>query len=451
MKTIRIGCGQGFWGDSLEAPLQLVRQGPLQYLILDYLAEVTLSILARHKQKNPAAGYARDFVELIEQLAPEISAKGIRVLANAGGMNPLACAQAVRSTVDRQGLGNKIRIAVITGDDILPLIADLQRAGVSFENMENKRPLSDILPHLVSANVYLGAAPFVEALQGGADIIISGRAADPALALAPMIHEFSWPWDDWDRLASGIVAGHIIECGAQCSGGNCSLDWQTLPNLAQIGYPLVEVAENAEFVVTKHPGTGGRVSAATVKEQIVYEIGDPRAYITPDVSADFSSIQLSDEGNDRVRIFGVKGRSRPEQLKVSMSYSAGYSAAGTILYSWPDAAAKAQAAAEIVKSRLASAGLNFATFHSELIGVNACHGPLSVGADKEIAEVMLRVAVRDPNRSAVERFTREISPLVLNGPPTATAYFSRPKVQEVIAYWPALIPREQVRTAVSFV
>lgn len=450
MKTVRIGCGQGFWGDSLTAPLDLVRRGPLDFLVLDYLAEVTMSILARHRQKNPRAGYARDFVELIEQLLPELVEKGVVVLANAGGMNPLECGRAIVEVAKRTGFG-ALRVGVVEGDDISGRIDELLGAGEALAHLETGAPIADVRAELRSANVYLGAEPLVEALRQGAQIVVSGRVADPALVLAPLIHSFNWPLDDWNRLASGIVAGHIIECGAQCSGGNCSADWESIPALEDIGYPIVECREDGSFVVTKHPNTGGRVDERSVKEQLVYEIGDPRSYITPDVIADFTSLSVRGAGPDRVEVSGVTGRARPERLKASLSYFSGYSASGTMLYSWPKAREKAERAGEIVRRRLDALGLRFDKVHTEIIGANACHGAASDSPAKaDPAEAMLRVAVRGRDEKSVERFTREIAPLVLNGPPSATAYFgARGAVHDIVAYWPTLVSRSSVSPTVT--
>lgn len=450
MKTIRIGCGQGFWGDSLEAPVELIRRGPLDYLVLDYLAEVTMSILARHKQKRSEAGYARDFIDLMERILPELYQRKIKVIANAGGVNPLSCARALTAVAKKHGLLGKIRIAVVQGDDIMGRVDELHAGGESFSRLGTAKTFDQIRPKLRSANVYVGAEPIAVALAGGADIVITGRVADPALVLAPLVHEFGWGWNEWDKLAAGVVAGHIIECGAQCSGGNCSADWESIPNLAEVGYPIVECRADGSFVVTKQPNTGGRVDARTVKEQLVYEINDPQKYITPDVVADFTSLQLEDLGEDRVEIRSVRGTARPEKLKVSMSYDDGFVASGTLLYSWPDAYKKAKAAGEIVQQRLDNLGLKFDRVHTEAIGINACSGE-SNAVDTDPGEVMFRIAVKSENIKSVERFTREIAPLVLNGPPSATSYFgSKGAVQEVVAYWPTLIARERIQPQVSF-
>ena len=417
---IRIGCGQGFWGDSPEAPVRLVEDGPLDYLVLDYLAEVTMSILQKQKRDNPAFGYARDFPALMER----IQHSGVKVIANAGGVNPMACAQEIR----RRCPG--LRVAVVLGDDILDRLREHELL-----NMDTGAPLSTVIDQVLSANAYIGAFPLAEALATGADVVVTGRCSDAALVLAPMVHRFGWSETDWPLLAAGIVAGHIVECGAQCTGGNCLAAWETIPDLANIGYPIVEAHEDGTVVITKHEGSGGRVSLASVKEQLVYEVGDPSAYYTPDVIADFTTVQLVDAGPNRVAVGGASGRPRPALLKASISYHWGWKAAGTLTYGPPKASEKARRAAAIVNERCANLGLTF---------------------DKQVTEVfgeewaMLRMAVRDRNKAAVERWTREMIPLVLNGPPGATGYGEgRPKAHEVVAYWPALLAREAVTTRIE--
>lgn len=445
---IRIANGQGFWGDWLEAPVRQVEQGPIDYLVLDYLAEVTMSILQKQKSADPAMGYARDFVTLTERIWPDLAAKNIKVISNAGGVNPKACAEAVVEAARRRGLRGA-KVAVIVGDDIFDRLDEMTARGIAFDNLDSGEPIDKIHDRVLSANVYLGAFPLVEALQTGAQVVIAGRSTDTALAVAPMVHEFGWGAQDWDRLAAGTIAGHIIECGAQCTGGNCQLDWPSIPDLANVGFPIVEAYPDGSFHVTKHPGTGGRVTAAVVKEQLVYELGDPRRYITPDCVADFTTIQLSDDGPDRVRVAGIRGGPRPPSLKTSITYAAGWKATGTLVYSWPEALKKAQAAEGIVRRRLADLNLVFEEIHTEYLGVSACHGPLAV-APVDPPEVQLRMGVRGLDRAAVERFTREIVPLVLTGPPTATGFGEgRPPVREVVAYWSSLLPREEIQTEVE--
>lgn len=442
---IRIANGQGFWGDWLEAPVRLVEQGPIDYLTLDYLAEVTMSILEKQRRKDPALGYARDFPPLMARLAGRMRTRNVKAIANAGGVNPLACAREVRR------LAPDLKVAVVLGDDISGRIDDLLARGHPMRNLDTGEELAAIRDRVLSANVYLGAFPLARALATGADVVISGRCADAALAVAPMIHRFDWCETDWDALAGGVVAGHIVECGAQATGGNCQADWQSIPDLANIGYPIVEAEPDGSAVITKHTGTGGRVNLASVKEQLVYEIGDPRAYITPDVVADFTSVRLTDAGPGRVRVAGARGLPRPATLKASLNYSAGWKAIGTLVYCWPQAIEKARAADRIVRERLAQLGLVFDAIETEYFGVNACHGPAAPPVS-DPPEVQLRIGVRGQDRAAVERFTRELVPLVLSGPPAATGYGDgRPQAREMVAYWPALIPREEVEPRVEVV
>jgi hypothetical protein len=449
---IRIANGQGFWGDSPDAPVEQVRRGPIDYLTLDYLAEVTMSILQKQRARDPEAGYARDFVEVVDRILPDLAAKNIRLVANAGGLNPESCRHAVRAVAMRHGIDAPV--AIVSGDDITDRIDELLERGVEFRNMDTGEPLSVIRNRVRSASVYFGAFPIAHALDGGARIVITGRCADAALVLGPMIHEFGWKSGEWDKLAAGIVAGHAIECGAQGSGGNCQDDWETIPALEDIGYPIVEAEPDGSFVITKHAGTGGRVTVASVTEQLVYEIGDPRAYLTPDCSADFTSFRLSAAGPDRVRCTGVRGRAATSTYKVSISYAAGFRAIGSVAYAWPDAYTKAQAGARILGERIARLGLEFDAVHSELLGANACHGIAASEPSPELAaqlpEVVMRFGVRSNNRAAVERFTKEIAPLVLSGPPSVTGLGAgRPKVEEVMAYWPALIPKVDVEPVVT--
>ena len=443
-KKIRIASGQGFWGDLLSAPAMQVRRGPIDYLMLDYLAEVTMSILQKQRSRDPSLGYARDFVPLMADIMPDIVAKNIRVVANAGGVNIEACREAVLNEARGKGLAGKMRIGVILGDDIMPRLEDLIAAGHTLNNMDDGRPLTDVLDRVLSANAYIGAKPIVQALQRNANVIITGRSTDTALTYAPMMYEFGWSETDCDRLAAGVVAGHINECGAQASGGNSLIAWEDL-DLADVGFPIIEAYDDGTFVVTKHDGTGGRVSRQIVAEQILYEMGDPRSYITPDVVADFTTIHLDDEGPDRVRVYGIRGKPPTDKLKVSISYRAGFKAVGTLVYGWPDPVKKAQAADRIVRERLERMGLKFDAIRTEFVGWNSTHGPLAGPPPKDLPEVQLRVAVRSEDRKAVEAFTREIAPLVLTGPPTVTGFAGgRPKVEEIVAFWPALIDRGQI-------
>ena len=451
-QKVRIAAGQGFWGDLPDAPVRQVEGGPIDYLMLDYLAEVTMSIMQKQKARDPAAGYARDFVSLMKQILPACIERDIKVVANAGGVNVSGCASAVREVARELGLGGRLKIGIVTGDDILDRIDEMLSRGIELRNMDTDEPLGTVRDRIQSANAYLGAAPIVEALNQKANVVITGRATDTGLTLGPMIHEFGWAADDWDKLAAGTIAGHIIECGAQCSGGNCQYDWQTIPDMANIGFPIAEAAPDGTFVITKHEGTGGRVNIPSIKEQLLYEMGDPHEYITPDCVADFTTIQLADGGGDRVRVFGIKGRPATDSLKVSISYSAGYKAVGTLVYAWPDAYEKARAADKILRGRLDRLGLKFDHTLTEFVGVNATHGPLAGEPSRDVPEVQLRVGVRGSDRAAIERFTKEIAPLILTGPPAVTGFAGgRPKVEEIVAYWPALIPKREISTTAEII
>jgi len=452
--TVRVAGGQGFWGDWLEAPYRQVTGGPVDYLMMDYLAEVTMSILQKQKSRDATRGYATDFVDQMERILPTVVERGIKVTANAGGVNPRACAMAVADVARRLGLAGRLTIGVVSGDDLLGRLDGLIARGHDLQNLDTGRPLHDVRDRVLSANAYLGAAPVVEALQRGAQVVITGRVTDTGLTLGPLMHAFGWPRDAWDRIAAGTVAGHIIECGAQASGGNCLSDWKTIPNLAAVGYPIVEARADGTFDLIKHPGTGGRIDVAGVTEQLVYEMGDPTSYITPDGVADFTTIRLSQVGKDRVRVSGVRGKPATDKLKVSIAYFYGYKAIGTLVYAWPDALEKARAADRILRQRLDALGLKFEAILSEFVGANATHGPLALQDidAAAIPEVQLRVGVRSPDKAAVDRFTREIAPLILNGPPSVTGFAAgRPKPEEIVAYWPALIDKKMVEPSVELI
>lgn len=444
-RTVRVASGQGFWGDWQEAPKLQVRHGPVDYLMLDYLAEITMSIMQKQRKRDPSAGFARDFVDLVLELAPDLVDRGVRILTNAGGVNPEACREALVDGLRGIDTGRPLRIATVHGDGLMERLDTLLADGHELRNMETGEPLSSIRDRVYSANAYIGAAPLLEALEREADIVITGRSTDTALTYGALAHEFGWATDDWDRLAAGVVAGHINECGAQAAGGNTLLDWRGV-DLVRPGYPIIEASADGSFVVTKHPDLGGRVTWATVTEQLVYEMGDPEEYITPDCVADFSSIRLADLGDDRVRIHGVRGRPRTDRLKVSIAYHAGWKATGTLTYAWPDALAKARRADEILRGRLDDLGLAFDEIRTEFVGAGACTGRVPEFAD-DLPEVELRVGVRAADRAPVDRFTREIAPLILAGPPSVTGFAGgRPRVQEVMAYWPALIERDAVES-----
>jgi hypothetical protein len=451
-RAVRVASGQGFWGDWAEAPVRQVEGGPIDYLMMDYLAEVTMSIMQKQKERDERAGYARDVVPLLERILPAVVERGIRVTTNAGGVNPDACAGAIADVARGMGLGGRLMIGVVSGDDILGRLDDLIARGIELRDMDSGRPLAGIRDQVLAANAYLGAWPVVEALRQGAQIVITGRVTDTGLTLAPLIHEFGWRADDWNLMAAGTIAGHIIECGAQCSGGNYLAGWPVVPDLENVGYPIVEAHPDGTFSILKHEGTGGAITVASIAEQLLYEMGDPVNYITPDCVADFTSIQLQSEGHDRVRVSGIRGRPATEMLKVSVAYRHGFKAVGTLVYSWPEAAAKAREADRVLRARLTRLGLQFDEILTELVGVDATHGPLAGEPSPDLAEAQLRVGVRSQDRAAVERFTRELAPLILNGPPSVTGFAGgRPRVEEIVAYWPALVPRTEIHPVVRMV
>lgn len=442
-EKIRIASGQGFWGDLIDAPVKQATQGDIDYLVMDYLAEVTMSILQKQKLKDPKFGYAKDIPALMGRLLPIMKEKKFKVITNGGGVNPIACKDAIFEVARNLGITD-LKVGIVMGDDILSRMDELMGKGVELNNMETGESATSIKDELISANVYLGASGVVKALKQGADIVITGRVTDTGLTLAPMIFEFGWDMNNWDLMAAGTVAGHILECGGQASGGNFHGDWRNVPDLARIGFPIAEAYPDGTVVITKHDGTGGLVSIDTVSEQLVYEIGDPKDYITPDCVADFTSIQLENIGKDQVRVHGVKGEPATEFYKVSMSYLDGYTAFGNLTYCWPDALEKAKAADEILRTRLDDLGLKFDEIRSEYQGYNACHGPLARQID-EPNEVVLRIGVRSHDYKTIERFGKEIAPLILTGPPGVTGFSGgRPKPSEVVAYWPALIPKKEV-------
>ncbi len=435
-ERIRIASGQGFWGDLPSAPIDQIKrasaESPIDYMMMDYLAEVTMSIMQKQKLRDPRAGYARDLIDVIDAILPDIVEKNIKVITNGGGVNPEGCRDAIFEVAKRRGI--PIKVGVVLEDNILDSIDALLAQGHKLKNMETGESLKDIRDRILSANVYFGAWPIVEALRQGAQIVVTGRTTDTGLTLAPMIHEFGWKPEDWNRMAAGTVAGHILECGAQSSGGNFSADWRSVKDMAHIGFPIAEAYPNGDFVITKHPKTGGLVSRQTVAEQCLYEIGDPTNYITPDCIADFTSIHLEDLGRDRVKVSGIQGRAATDSYKVSMSYRDGFSAQGTLTYTWPDAMEKARLSDKILRTRLKDAGCTFEEMRTEFLGVNSCHGPLTPVDFDEVQEVVIKWGVRGQDKKSIETFGKEIAPLILTGPPSVTGFAGgRPKPSEVVA------------------
>src|SRR5262245_19184132 len=448
MSKVRIGNGCGFWGDNLDAPVRLAEKGQLDYLTLEYLAELTMSILALQKQRNPDAGYATDFLDVLDRLCPLLKDQpNLKLVTNAGGMHPLACAARAREVLDRAGLHDR-GVAVVQGDDLMPRLDELFSKGCPLAHMDTGQPLAAVRDRVVSANAYLGAPPIVLALRQGASVVITGRVADASLTLAPAVHELGWSWEDWDRLAAGTVAGHLIECGAQATGG-LWCNWGEAHDLGAVGYPIAEVTRGGEVTLTKPPDTGGSVNGETVVEQLLYEVGDPSAYLTPDVVADFTSLKWTEVVQDAVLIQAVRGRPATDSYKVSIAYRDGYVSSGTLTIFGPEAAYKARRCGEMILERLKRAGAEPQQSYIECLGDADCV-PGTLRPPNDVPEVVLRVAVRDSRRAVVERFTRELAPLVTSGPLGVTGYTTgRPAVREVFAFWPALIPKEAVTPEVQ--
>ena len=443
--SIRIASGQGFWGDLPNAPINQVRKGPIDYLVMDYLAEVTMSIMQKQKLRNPDYGYARDFVGVVSEILPDIAEKGIKVISNAGGVNPEACKEQILEAIEEQGYDD-IKVAVIDGDNILDDLDALIEDGHPLNNMETGEPITTVKDELLSANVYFGSRPIVEALNKGADIVVTGRVTDTGLTLAPMIHEFDWSFEDYNKMSAGTIAGHIIECGAQVSGGNFT-DWEKVDDFVDIGFPIIEANPNGSFYVTKHEGTGGLISEQTVKEQLLYEIGDPTEYITPDCIADFTTVNLEESGSNRVKVSGIKGQPETDTYKISASYNDGYKLSSTLVYSWPGALKKAKRAGEILKGRADALGLEYEDFRVEYVGVNGCsEQPISDKLlEDEQEEVQMRVSLSGNSKEDLNRFGKEVAPLILTGPSGVTGFAGgRPKASGIVAYWPALLDKAAV-------
>jgi len=438
--TLRVGNGAGFWGDNLDAPYLLARDGRLDVLTLEYLAELTMAILSHLRAKDRTAGFVTDFPELVERLVPILrDNETLRVVTNGGGLNPPSCATHCGQILSVAGM-DTTAIGVVTGDDVLDRIPQWIQDGLELSHLETGAPISSVAARLVAANVYLGAKPIAEALQAGSRLVVTGRVADASLTLGPAAAHFGWKWDEWTKLAGASVAGHLIECGAQATGGLWH-GWKQLSDFAGVGYPIAEIAADGSCVITKPPGTGGQVSVGTVTEQLLYEIDDPARYRTPDVDVDFTEVSLEEVGMDRVAVKRAVGQPPSDQLKLVAVYRDGWTASGMLAVVGRDAEAKARAAGALVLERVARAGHHLADSLVECLGT----GDVAPGVVRPASppfEVVLRVTVRDPNRVAVERFCRELAPLVTSGPPGIAGYASgRPSPRPAFGYWPALVPR----------
>lgn len=435
-KSVRIANSSGFWGDDPEAMLRQAKQGNLDYIVCDYLAEVSMSILQKQQSKNPEAGFIQDFIQHFALAAQYIQKHKIKVVSNAGGNNPIACAKALQKALDLQGI--KLKIGVVDGDNILKNIPDLINKGETFANFETGEPLGNKASLIKSANAYVGVPAILKALQNNVDVVITGRATDSAVAIAPMVYELGWQIDDWNKIGAGMIAAHIIECGGQSSGGNFT-DWEEIENWNNFGFPIIEMLENADFYVYKHPNTGGLISVNTVKEQLVYEIADPGNYYSPDVISDLTQLEITQVELDKVLVKNGRGKAPSPFFKLSMAYEAGFKSVGSIIISGPNALQKAKKFGEIFWARL---GVDFDKKNTEFVGYNACHLGLSDTYDPN--EILLRLHAIDSDRKKIEKFVQQIASLILTGPPGVAVTGGRPDIQQVMAYWPALLHKKYV-------
>ncbi len=451
-KSIRIGAGLGFYGDAWEPVLASVERGGVQYIASDHLAELTLAILQKDLQRDVSLGYARDVVPMLMRLWPAMAQRKVRFICNAGGLNPAGAAAAVRDAFAAKGW--TARVAVVTGDEVIA-----QLAGLAPAHMFNGAPFDSVRERMVFANAYLGARPIVSALQQGADIVITGRVADAALFLAPLVHEFNWNLGDTadaatpadlNRLAQGLAVGHLLECSGQGSGGNFgSLQaWKDIPDLAHIGYPIAEVSEDGAAVIMKAPDTGGRINFDTVRQQLLYEVHDPNRYVSPDVVLDMSTVHLEDLGDDRVRMTGATGHARTGQLKVVGGFRDGFKAEVTWGFSWPDAYDKALAAVEMVKAQLADKAVPHEALFVEFPGLNSAHGALAPMPDAralaDLNEVWVRMVLRTRDKKAADGFGRLFPWMGLSGPAYTCGFHGLHNTSELLGIWPALIDRALV-------
>jgi hypothetical protein len=451
VKTIKIGAGMAFWGDALGSAVDMVERADIDYLCCDHLAELTMSILSKRRERDPEAGYTPDVLDLMRQILPTCRRKNIKVISNAGGANPRACANRIAEIAKELGLVG-LRIAVVVGDDIRSSIDELMASGVDFASIDSGEPLSTVRDRLTHANVYTGAEGIVEALADGADVVICGRVTDVALYIGPMRHEFGWAADDWHRLGIAAAVAHCAECGAQATGGLYSGGWQDVPDMRGIGYPIIEISEDGSAVMTKTPDSGGEVTVGSVSEQMVYEILDPGNYLTADVTGDFSQITLEQDGPDRVRISGVTGRPAPETLKVNMGYRNGFIGVAQWSYTWPDARAKADRSIELLEERLAATGFDALQTRVEFVGANSMWAPMIPPPDdQDLLEITVRYAARCPSRSEARKVFNELVPICNNGPAGLGGLGTRLPITELFAIWPCLIPRELVRSTVELI
>ncbi len=445
MKTVRVGAGLGFYGDSWRPVRASIERGGVQYIASDHLSELTLAILQKDRQKDPSAGYARDGVPMLAELWPLAAKHGVKFVLNAGGLNPQGAREAIARTFRDKGW--KAKIATVTGDSVLERIDELRTAGEALSHMDTGADIAPLRERMLFANAYLGAQPIADALSQGADIVLTGRVADAALTLGPLAYEFGWQWDDWDRMAAGLTLGHLLECSGQGSGGNFGSagEWAKVPDYAHLGYPIAEVSQDGSALFTKPPGTGGRVSFDTIRQQLLYEVHDPHAYYSPDVVLDMGSIKFEDQGGDRVRISGASGAARPKTLKIVAGYQDGWMGTGMIGFAWPEAYAKCEKSAEIIATLVKERGWAVEETNLEYIGYNSL---LGANADPtyrdQLNECFLRMTIRTKDRKIADAFGRLFPWLGLSGPPYVGSLKGVQPAKELLGIWPALVKRELV-------
>ena len=450
MKTVRIGAGLGFYGDSWRPVRASIERGGVQYIASDHLSELTLAILQKDRQKDPSAGYARDGLPMLAELWPLAAKSKVRFVLNAGGLNPHGARAAIAKTFRDKGW--KARIATVTGDSVLERIDELRGAGEALAHMDSGAAIAGVRDRMLFANAYLGAQPIAEALAQGADIVLTGRVADAALTLGPLAHEFGWKWDDWDRMAAGLTLGHLLECSGQGSGGNFGSagEWAKVPDYANLGYPIAEVSEDGRALFTKAPGTGGRVSFDTIRQQLLYEVHNPHAYFSPDVVLDMGTLKFDDEGGDRVRISGASGAPRPKTLKVVAGYQDGWMGSGIMGFAWPEAYAKCEKSAEVLQAWVTERGWKVEDTNIEYIGYNSL---LGANADPkyrdELNECFLRMTIRTKDRKVADAFGRLFPWLGLSGPPYVGSMKGVQPAKELLGIWPTLVSREKVESKVK--
>jgi len=444
MRKVRLGSGSAFWGDMLEPAVEIAKKGNVKYLGFDHLAELTMSILQRQKNKNPSMGYIRDIVPWMEAILPISQPKGIKLITNAGGVNPRSAAEQVAQVAKSLGF-NGMKIAIIEGDDLYPKLDELIARGVDLTNLDTgEKDIRKVREKIIAANVYIGSESIIEALAAGADVVIAGRCSDTALYIGPIMYEFGWTFaKDWEKIAAAQIASHVIEC-AECATRGFN-EWDKVKNVADIGFPILEFSENGEAIIEKVPDSGGVVNEWSIKEQLMYEVHDPKNYIMPDGISDFTTIKLEDLGNDRVKLSNMGGKPRPEKLKVQIGYQDGWIGEGQIFFSWPNAYEKAKQAEEIIRERFKTVKLEAEEIQFDYVGVNMLHGTVAPEPSSDLNEVGLRVVARTKTREEALKIGREATHIwTLGG--VGTAYGTPYRPRPVISLWPTLIPREEVKT-----